>query len=80
MNTIKLEVKDVVGAVVILNLTSSPVKALNMECLARFGPGRKGDVGVPSVVEAGLRGSWLLKINLDSSANGTYKNISETYV
>lgn len=66
MDSGKINILHVIGAVIIANLTSSPINALYLDNLIRFDRSSKRDIWMPSVMETRLLLRRLLQIHLES--------------
>jgi hypothetical protein len=65
MDLTEVNVADVVSAVVVKNLATGPVHALDAELIAGFYIGDHGKVGMPAIMDTILLGRWSIKINFN---------------
>ena len=65
----QVDVLDVVGAVVVLDLPSSPVETFDLDCLAILDCTTEGYIGMPTVVEVGLVFGGLVEVDCEGGAD-----------
>ena len=65
----QVDVLDVIGAVVVLDLPSSPVETFDLDCLTVFDCATERYIGMPAVVEVGLVFGGLVEIDCESGAD-----------
>ena len=72
----QVHVQYVIGAVVVLDLPSSPINTLDVHWLSRLDFRECRNIGMPSIVKLWLRVCGLIKVDTDGGADGRHSGFS----
>lgn len=61
----KVNIQDIVGTVIVLDLSTGPVETLDLDRLSILDRAAERDIRMPSVVQARLLTGWLVKVDLE---------------
>jgi len=61
----KVNVQDIVGTIIVLDLPAGPVETLDLDRLSILDGAAEWDIRMPSVVQARLLTGWLVKVDLE---------------
>ena len=64
--------KNIISAVVVLDLSAGPINALDIDWLPWLNFGERGDVRMPPIVELRLRICGLIEVDAQGSADGRH--------